>query len=413
MGRHVKGAIAAVVAVLALAGSVAGAGAAGSGLLAWLSTKAAFEQFRDDFWPRAKAAGISRRVYLRAFAGLSPDRDVLQKLERQPEFSTPIWTYIDKRVSEKRIMKGREKLRRLSGLLGAMERRHGVNRRIILAIWGMETNYGGYTGRKDVIRSLATLAFSGRKRRYGRQQLLAALKILQAGDVSPRAMKGSWAGAMGHTQFIPTTYLAYARDFDGDGRRDIWNSVPDALASTANYLAKRGWRKGRPWGWEVRLPKGFDWRLTGRAKARSVGAWERLGIRPAAARRFYARDARAWLILPAGHRGPAFLVTDNFRAILAYNNSTAYALAVAHLADRIGGAGPFVRAWPVRERLLSRAERIELQRMLAREGLYRGAFRGHIGPRTRAAVQRYQQAAGIPADGYANRALLNHLRRRR
>ncbi len=387
--------------------------ASGSDPLAWLATKAAFEQFREDFWPQARRAGISRRVYIRAMAGVTPDPDVLKRLEKQPEFSTPIWTYIEKRVSDTRIARGREMLKRHGRLLGAIEHRYGVDRHVVLAIWGMETNYGGYTGKDGVVRALATLAFSGRKRKYGRTQLIGALKILQAGDITPERMKGSWAGAMGHTQFIPTTYLAYAQDFDGDGRRDIWNSVPDALASTANYLAKRGWKPGRPWGWEVRLPKRFDWRLIGRAAARSVARWEKLGIRPAAARRFYARNARAWLILPAGRKGPAFLVTDNFRAILAYNNSTAYALAVGHLADRIAGAGPFVQPWPVRERLLSRAERIELQRMLARQGLYRGAFRGHIGPKTRAAVRRYQLSAGIPADGFINRELLEHLRRKR
>ncbi len=381
--------------------------------LAWLATKAAFAQFVDDFWPVARRAGISRRTYARAFSGVTPDPDVIRRLGRQPEFSTPVWAYIAKRVTDARIARGREKLRRLFGVLGAIERKHGVSRRVLLAIWGMETNYGSYTGKDNVIRALATLAFTGRKRKYGRTQLIAALKILQHGDISPKAMTGSWAGAMGHTQFIPTTYLGYARDFDHDGRRDIWNNLGDALASSANYLKKRGWRPGRPWGWEVVLPRGFDYRMSGFGRPWRVSQWVRMGVRPAAAARFYAGDARAWVILPAGRKGPAFLVTDNFRAILAYNNSIAYALAVGHLADRIGGAGPIVASWPVRQRMLSRAERIELQRHLARQGYYRGTFRGHIGPKTRAAVRRYQHTAGLPADGYASPELLRHLRKGR
>ena len=409
-----KAAAAAVIAV-----SLMAAGAAHSmqeragGMLAWLAMKASFTQFVEDFRPVARRAGISDRTYARAFSGVTPDPRVLKKLRRQPEFSTPVWRYIGARVTDARIARGRQNLRRMSGLLGAIERRYGVSRRIVLAIWGMETNYGSFTGKDNVIRSLATLAFSGRKQAFGRKQLLAALKILQHGDIPARAMTGSWAGAMGHTQFIPTTYLAYARDFDGDGKRDIWNNRGDALASTAWYLKKRGWKSGRPWGWEVILPRGFDYREAGMGRARSVRGWARMGLRPAAAARFYALDARARVILPAGRKGPAFLVTDNFRAILAYNNSIAYALAAGHLADRIGGAGPFVASWPVRERMLSRAERIELQKHLAWRGFYKGAFRGHIGPRTRAAVRRYQHVAGLPADGYASHDLLQRLRKRR
>jgi membrane-bound lytic murein transglycosylase B len=380
--------------------------------LAWLSAKAAFEQFKEEFWPRARRAGISRRIYWRAMKDIEPLPRILERQRRQPEFSTPVWRYLEKRVTKARITRGRELLRRHGGLLSRIERIYGVDRHIILAIWGMETNYGRFRGRESVIRALATLAFTGRRQKYGRTQLIAALRILQAGDITIERMTGSWAGAMGHTQFIPTTYLGYAVDLDRDGRRDIWNSIPDALASTANYLRKRGWKRGVPWGFEVRLPRGFNWRLAGRRHARSIAAWERLGIRPARGR-FYARHARAWVLLPAGHRGPAFLVTENFRAILAYNNSHAYALAVGHLADRIAGAGPLVGSWPVRDRMLTRAERIELQKMLAREGLYQGAFEGHIGPRTREAVRRFQAAAGIPPDGYVNAALLEHLRRRR
>ncbi len=404
---------AALLALVVMGGAAAQAGKpSASAALAKLAQRAAFAQFVEDFWPVAKRAGIRRGVYARALRGISPDPRVLRLLNRQPEFSTPIWTYLDKRVSAQRIAAGRARARRHARLLGAVARRYGVNARIVLAIWGMETNYGGYTGKMSVIRSLATLAYRGRKKRYGRSQLIAALKILQHGDISVAGMKGSWAGAMGQTQFIPTTYAAYAVDFDGDGRRDIWNSTADALASTANYLARRGWKEGKPWGWEVRLPRNFNYRLSGLGRARSVRWWMKQGLRPAA-ERFHALDAPAWLILPAGHKGPAFLVTRNFRAILAYNNSIAYALAVGHLADRIGGGGPFRGKWPVRTQMLSRAERIELQKRLARQGLYQGAFRGHIGPRTRKAVRRYQHTAGLPADGFVSREILNHLRKRR
>ncbi len=405
-------AFAAALALAAGMPATAQAGPEPKDSLAWLAAQAAFDQFKEEFWPQARRAGISRRVYRQAMRGLKPLPRVLKSQRSQPEFVTPVWHYIERRVTEARIARGRALLERHGGLLSRIERRYGVDRHILLAIWGMETNYGRHKGDISVIRALSTLAFTGRRQKYGRTQLIAALKILQAGDIRLSAMKGSWAGAMGHTQFIPTTYLGYAVDFDRDGRRDIWNSVPDALASAANYLKKRGWKRGVPWGFEVRLPRGFDWRLVGRKNARTIAEWERLGVRPARGR-FYARNARAWVLLPAGHRGPAFLVTDNFRAILAYNASHAYALAVGHLADRIAGAGPLVAAWPVRDRMLTRAERIELQRMLAREGLYRGAFEGHIGPKTREAVRRYQAAAGIPPDGYVNKALLERLRRRR
>ena len=405
-------ALAAALAVAAAMAVPARAEPAPTDSLAWLAAQASFDQFKEDFWRTARRAGISRRLYWRAMRGLKPLPRILERQRSQPEFTTPVWRYIEKRVTDARIQKGRALRKQYGGVLSRIERKYGVDRHIVLAIWGMETNYGSYKGRESVIRALATLAFTGRRQKYGRTQLIAALKILQAGDISLKDMTGSWAGAMGHTQFIPTTYLGYAMDFDGDGRRDIWNSVPDALASTANYLKKRGWKRGVPWGFEVRLPRRFDWRLVGRKNARTIAEWERLGVRPARGR-FYARHAKAWILLPAGHKGPAFLVTGNFRAILAYNASHAYALAVGHLADRIAGAGPLVASWPVRDRLLTRAERIELQRMLAREGLYRGAFEGHIGPKTREAVRRYQAAAGIPPDGYVNKALLEHLRRRR
>ncbi len=333
-GRLVLSAIAGLlsgfISVMSL--SAPQAQAAGKGL-EQMSGSSAYRQFVDDFWPQARRAGIHRSTYKRAFRVMQPDWEVLKRQRHQPEFKLTPAEYLRTRVSEKRIMAGVEKLREHRTLLRNLQARYGVDKHILLAIWGMESNYGSFMGNHDVIRALATLSMSGRRKRYGRQQLIAALKILQAGDISPAQMKGSWAGAMGHTQFIPTTYLGYAVDVTGDGRRDIWNSKADALASTANYLKRRGWRRGLPWGWQVHVP-GRAKHLLGRRNARSIAAWERLGVRPATAKSFYARKARAWLVKLRGD-GRHFLVTRNFRSLLAYNNATMYALAVGLLGDAI------------------------------------------------------------------------------
>jgi membrane-bound lytic murein transglycosylase B len=379
--------------------------------IAKLSRDASFDQFIADFWPKARATGITRKTYRAATAGLTPNSKIIALGESQPEFNTAIWDYVAKRVTHDRISDGRTKRSEHARTLKAIERRYGVDRHVLLAIWGMETNYGGYKGELGTIRSLATMAFTGRRQKYGRQQLLAALKILQNGDITPQAMTGSWAGAMGHTQFIPTTYDAYAVDWTGDGKRDVWNSISDALASTANYMTRSGWKSDRPWGWEVKLPRSFNYALIGRKKARSVASWVKQGLKPARGGRFGSAGAKSWVILPAGADGPAFLVTDNFRAILRYNASTAYALAVGHLADRIRGAEPLVAQWPIHHRPLSRSQRIELQGLLAERGFYDGDVSGRVGRQTVAAIVAYQKMAGLPPDGFASVSLLESLRR--
>ena len=333
------------IVLVALAGFLAGAllvfwlfGASAGAWEADIDAQAgAYRRFVNAFWPRARRTGISARTYKRAFRDMRPDADVLRLLHRQPEFRLSAEDYLRQRLTEKRIMTGVAMLRRHGALLRRLQLRFGVDKHILLAIWGIESNYGTHTGKHEVIRALTTLAvFGGRYRRYGRRQLLAALKILQAGDISVAGMRGSWAGAMGQTQFIPTTYLGYAVDADGDGRRDIWNSVADSLGSAANYLKQRGWRRGLPWGWEVQVP-GRARRLLGRRHARTVAAWERLGVRPRHARAFYARHARAWLLRLRGS-SRYFLVTRNFRTLLAYNNARTYGVVVGLLADAIARA---------------------------------------------------------------------------
>ncbi len=403
----------AAVSVL-LAGLGVGATASRSldiGALEALSRNAAFDQFVEDLWPAARRKGISPQLYRQAFAGVTPDPRIFARQTSQAEFSTPIWEYIAKRVSDDRISRGRSMMQTHARALGAVERRYGVDKHVVASIWGMETNYGSYTGKMSVIRSLATMAFSGERKKYGRKQLLGALDILQSGDISLDQFKGSWAGAMGHTQFIPLTYNAYAVDMTGDGKRDIWNSVPDALGSTANYLKKRGWKNNRPWGWEVRLPRGFNYRMAGKKGTRSIAAWVKLGVKPAAQNRFGVADVRARLLLPVGRHGPAFLVTKNFDAILAYNRSNSYALAVAHLADRLAGRGPFVANWPTDMKLLSRSDNRELQKLLSARGFNTGGTSGTIGPRTRSAISKYQHRIGVTPDGYADARLLERLRR--
>lgn len=374
-------------------------------------SSAAFTRWVDQIWPLARDKGVSRNTFTRAFSGVTPDPEILERAERQPEFVTPIWDYLAARVSEKRIAKGREMLRMYGPLLRKIETRYGVGRYILLAIWGMETTYGQFMGDKNVIRSLATLAYDGSRRKFGRSQLLAALQILQRGDITPAKMTGSWAGAMGHTQFIPATYNAYAVDFTGDGRRDVWGSRADALASAANYLKVSKWRPGETWGYEVDLPKRFDYALSGRKRIKTLAQWKALGVKRARGLDFPRPGDRASIILPAGANGPAFAIINNFRVLLRYNNATSYALAVGHLADRIRdpGATGFSKPWPVDYLPLARGERFELQRLLAARGLLRGKIDGVLGTGTRAAVRAYQKISGMAVDGYPSVVVLKHL----
>ncbi len=379
-------------------------------LLPQPASAASFSAWVASFWPTARAAGISRATYVRAFTGVTPDPQVIESANYQPEYKRPVGEYIDRVVSDKRIAVGKQILVEYKPLLDAIERRYGVDRHIVVAIWGVESNYGSNAGDQYVIRSLATLAYYGKKERYARQQLVAALKILQHGDITPAKMNGSWAGAMGNTQFIPTTYMTYAVDFDGDGKRDIWNSIPDALASTARYLAVSGWHPGETWGYEVALPPGFNVRAYSNNRLRTIASWERLGIRRINGAAFPRPRDRTSFWAPEGRKGPVFLLDNNFRAILHYNQAPSYALAVGHLADRLMGYGDFVHPWPTDENHLSLNQRIELQRRLSQEGYLNGNVDGVIGPATLQAVKAFQRRNGLSVDGYPTLTILKMLR---
>ena len=369
-----------------------------------------FRRWLRAFRGRALARGIPAAVFDRALAGVRYDRDVVRRDRSQAEFGRAIWDYLDSAVSDERIAEGRAALHARAGLLSRIEARYGVDKEIVVAIWGIETSYGTRRGENDVIGALATLAYDGRRGRFFEQQLVAALQILQSGDVAPEAMTGSWAGAMGHTQFIPTTYLAHAVDFDGDGRRDIWSDDPaDALASTAAYLKRFGWIAGQPWGVEVTLPEGFDFALVGRRIRKSPAEWAALGIRGTDGRPVPNYGA-ASIRLPAGASGAAFMTFRNFDVIARYNAADAYVIAVGHLADRLRGEAALKAEWPRGDRMLSLAERRELQRRLTAQGFDTQGIDGRIGPRTLAAIRDYQRAAGLVPDGYASLHLLNRLR---
>ena len=370
-----------------------------------------FSEWQADFRTQALKAGINPQVFDNAFAGITPDMSVIKADRSQPEFSRPVWEYLDGALSPLRVRNGQRLLEQNAELLSRIEQRYGVDRQALVSVWGMESNFGSFQGNKSVIRSLATLAYEGRRPEFAQSQLIAALKIIQEGDISPDKMLGSWAGAMGQTQFIPTTYETHAVDFDGDGRRDIWNSSADALASTAHYLQSSGWKQGQPWGFEVTLPAGFDYALADGAIKKSVAQWRQLGVTvPASAAG--SDQASATLLLPAGYRGPAFLVLDNFRAILRYNNSSSYALAVGLLSQRFGGGGTILADWPKDDRPLSRSERVELQMLLSQRNYDAGNADGIIGANTRKAIRSAQQAMGWPADGYPSHKLLESLRSR-
>ena len=354
---------------------------------------------------------ISEATFDRAFAGFSIDPDVIDKLENQPELVSSPWDYIGRRVSEARISAGQAMLVEHAALLADLERIYGVDRHVILAIWGMETNYGGFQGGYAIVRALATLSMSDLRRpQFWRGELLKALSILERGDVTADRMTGSWAGAMGHVQFLPSSYLLDSVDHDGDGRRDIWASIPDALASAANYLKRRKWRADETWGFEVVVPEPFDYALSAPTISRNLADWQAAGLALPGGRPWPRSEGPLTLLLPAGARGPAFLVTGNFRAILAYNNTVPYALSVGHLADRIAGGPPIAGFWPTDDAPLDKQGREELQRLLAALGFDVGVPDGVIGNQTRTAVRAYQKSAGLPEDGHAGSLLLRRLK---
>ena len=389
------------------------AGASGNPLMTADAIRAAAADFGnciERLWPDAARRGVSRATFEHFTAGLTPDLSIMDKLDAQPEFTKSTWDYLDVLVSDDRIARGREVLTQYAPTFAAVERAYGVDPAIIAAIWGVESNYGTLGGDRPVIRSTATLACVGRRQDYFREEFLSTLEILARGDVPAERLVGSWAGAFGPTQFMPSSFKRYAVDFDGDGRRDVVDSIPDMIASTANNLKTDGWVTGQRWGYEVVLPQNFDYLLADRSKQMSLRQWEALGIRRAGGGSFRDPDVRAYLLLPAGARGPAFLMLQNFRVIMKYNPAEAYALAIGYLADRLRGGGPFVQPWPRDERVLTLDERYETQHLLARRGFDSGEPDGLLGPRTRLAIRNFQASIGAIPDGFASSGLLDRLR---
>ena len=421
------------------------AGASGHPLMTAEAIRAAAANFRGclaDLWPLAEQRGVPHAVFEANLAGLTPDLRIMDLLDAQPEFTKSLWDYLDILVNEDRIKNGRAILAQHRAIFDAVEKAYGVDRHFIAAIWGVESNYGTQVGERSVIRSTATLACIGRRQDFFREELLSALEILARGDVRPEHLKGSWAGAFGPTQFMPTSFKRYAVDFDGDGRRDVVDSAADLIASTANNLKKDGWVAGQTWGYEVVVPQGFNFLMADRSRTMTVREWERAGVRRVGGKPFArdaalaseasgqrgnstvrapdtrpqqgssARDDKAFLLLPTGAQGPAFLMLQNFRVIMKYNPAEAYALAIGHLGDRLRGGQGFVQPWPRHERVLTRTERYELQQLLAERGFDVGEPDGRLGGRTRNALRAFQSSVGEVPDGFASGAMLERLRAR-
>ena len=371
---------------------------------------AGFDQWIGGFRGRALEEGVAPDVYDAAMASVRYNATVVRNDRNQAEFSSQIWDYLDNVVSPPRMRMGREMLRRHADVLGRIEERYGVDRKVVVAVWGLESQYGQRRGAIPVVEALATLAFDGRRGQFFETQLIAALKILQAGDVQLRDFRGSWAGAMGHTQFMPTSFEAYAVDFTGDGRRDIWSDNPvDALASAAAYLNRFGWRAGQPWGLEVSVPADFASRNATEEDRRLPSQWARAGVR-AIGGGATPDHGKAWILMPAGKAGPAFMIFDNFGVIKRYNNSTAYALGIGLLSDRIGGGAPLRGTWPRGYEPLSFEEREELQRRLMARGFDIEKIDGMIGSNTRGAIRAFQRSEGLDEDGLPSKSVLERLR---
>ncbi|MBX9647851.1 MAG: lytic murein transglycosylase [Xanthobacteraceae bacterium] len=390
-------------------------GASGHPLMTASAIREAAANFPNcvaGMWPDAARRNITEANFQRFTAGLEPDLRIMDLMDSQPEFTKAIWDYLDILVNDNRLAKGREILAKYKPQFDAVEKAYGVDRYAIAAIWGIESNYSTQMGDRNVVQSTATLACVGRRQAYFKDEFLTALEILNRGDLRPEQMRGSWAGAFGPTQFMPTAFKRYAVDGDGDGRRDVVDNAADLIASTANNLKKDGWQSGQTWGLEVVLPQGFDFMLADKAKAMTFAQWQSKGLKRADGKPFPNSTDKVYLLAPAGAAGPGFLMMQNFRVIMKYNPAEAYAMAIGHFADRLRGGPPFVQPWPRQERVLSKAERLELQQLLAQRGFYKGTPDGQFGGQTREALRSFQASIGAPADGFASSDVLERLRGR-
>ena len=368
-----------------------------------------FETCLQTLRAPARAAGVSDTTYTTHTQGLQPDMGVIDKLNFQPEFKTAIWDYLAALVDDERVADGAARLQQHADVLARVSQRYGVDPATVVAVWGVESNFGQSFGRAPLVQSLATLSCFGRRQAYFRTEFYATLRILQAGHIAPDRLVGSWAGAFGHTQFMPSTFERLAVDFDGDGKADLMDSTTDALASTANFLAKAGWQSGQPWGFEVKLPEGFSTAGEGRRSKRAMGEWASRGLKRVDGSPLPTTGS-AGLMTPAGAQGPAFLVLRNFDAIYSYNAAESYGLAIAHLSDRLRGGGPFATPWPTDDPGLSRAERREVQTLLIARGHDIGAVDGMLGDKSRVAIRAEQERLGQEASGRAGQKLLKALR---
>jgi membrane-bound lytic murein transglycosylase B len=367
---------------------------------------AQFQAFIRDFETMAMADGITAETYNRAMTGIAPVSTIQEAIDNQPEFVRPIWTYLDNAVSARRVANAKLVLARYADTLAAIESKTGVPKEILVAIWGMETDFGSTIGGYNLFATLATQAYQGPRQPYARRELLAALKLLQQENYPVSEMTASWAGAFGQTQFMPSTFFRYATDGDGDGKIDLWQSAPDALASTAAMFVREGWQSGKPWGYEIKLPKDFDYSLADLDERRPLSDWAAMGVQSASGAALPAGDDPAAIFLPAGAHGPAFVLFNNFRVIMQYNNATSYALATGMLADHMTGGENFVTRWPRNERSLSREERIRFQSDLKALGYDPGDADGILGRKTRSALKQYQKTKNLPADSFPTAAML-------
>jgi len=395
--------------ILAMILAAHAAAAQGSSSSASPAQDSAFARFVSDFRATALASGISPQTYTAAMGKVGRNQRVADLNLNQPEFAAPVWSYLDSAVSPQRIADGRAVMAGDAAILAPIETKYGVPKEILVSIWGNESDYGRSMGHFNMFEALATLAYDGPRTDYARPQLIAALKMMQREKYAAADMSSSWAGAFGQTQFVPTTFLDQAVDGDGDGKIDLWNSVADALASTANVISAAGWKVGKPWGYEVVLPKDFDYADADVDKAAPLAIWMKRGVKTAAGQTLPPDDEPASLYLPAGARGPAFLVFANFKVILKYNNAASYALAVCLLADQLKGAAGIAAQWPRDEQPLNRDERLALQTALASLGYGIGKIDGLIGSKSRAALRAWQEKHALPADGFATENLLTRL----